>query len=270
MGLRSILRLLAVPAMAAMGAACGSATSPSATATTSAGAGGVSTTDSATGALSVYAAASLTAAFNEGKSALGASNPNLSVTYSFGGSNALATQIREGAPADVYASADGKNMTTLVTAGLVEAPVVFARNKLQIAVAPGNPKGITGLADLAQPGLSVVLAAPGVPAGDYTREVATRLGVSLTPRSLETDVKSAVTKVTSGEADATVVYVTDVQAAGSKVAGVGIADDLQPAIEYPVAVVRATKNRAAAEAFVRSARSGTVQQSLITHGFIAP
>ena len=132
------------------------------------------------------------------------------MTFNFAGSNTLVTQIQQGAPADVFASADQKNMDKLVTAGLVETPVIFARNKLEIAVAPGNPKNITSLQDLAKPGVSVVLEATGVPAGDYTRQVETQLGISITPKSLEPDVKTAITQVTSGEVDATVVYVTDV------------------------------------------------------------
>jgi len=262
-------RLLAVTAMVGLCASCGSSSTSSRTSTSSTGEA-ASTSGSASGALNVFAAASLTAAFNDGKIGLGSTNPNLTVTYNFAGSNALVTQIRQGAPADVFASADQKNMTTLFNARVVEAPVVFATNRLQIAVAPTNPKGITGLADLAKPGVSVVVAAPGVPAGDYTREVTAKLGISITPKSLETDVKSALTKVTSGEVDATVVYLTDVRAAGSKAVGVDITEAQQPAIAYPIAIVKATKNRAAAEAFVRSATSGAVQQSLMRQGFIAP
>jgi len=227
-------------------------------------------TPAMTGNLTVFAAASLTGAFNAAKPVLVSANPGLNLTYSFAGSNTLATQIQQGAPADVFASADQKNMDTLVKAGLVDTPVIFAKNKLEIAVAPGNPKHITSLQDLAKPGLTVVLEAPGVPAGDYTRQVETQLGITITPKSLDPDVKTAITKVTSGEADATVVYVTDVTAAGSKVTGVPIPDTLQPTITYPIAVVKATKNQVAAAAFVQSAVSGEVQTALLAAGFIAP
>jgi molybdate transport system substrate-binding protein len=220
-----------------------------------------------TGNLNVFGAASLTGAFNDAKTRLTAANPGLNLTYNFAGSNALVAQIQQGGPADVFASADQKNMQTLVTAGLVETPVTFARNKLQIAVAAGNPKGITGLADLAKPGVTVVLEAPGVPAGDYTRQVLAAKGITVTPKSLETDVKSALAKVTSGEADATVVYVTDVKAGGPKVQGVTIPDAEQPDISYPIAVVKAAKNHAAAQGFVSSAVSGEVQKSLEAAGF---
>ena len=252
--------------------ACSSSSSSSSTKTTTVPATAAPTATAAplTGSLTVLAAASLTAAFNTAKTALVAANPGLSITYNFAGSNALVAQIMHGAPADVFASADMKNMQKLVDAGLVDAPVTFARNKLEIAVAPGNPKHITGLADLAKPGVSTVLEAVGVPAGDYTRSVLAAKGVAVTPKSLETDVKSALAKVTSGEADATVVYVTDVAAAGSKVAGVSIADADQPAITYPIAVIKAASNMAAAQAFVQSAVSGDVQQALERAGFVAP
>jgi molybdate transport system substrate-binding protein len=223
-----------------------------------------------TGSLNVFAAASLTGAFNTGKATLTAAHPNLSITYNFAGSNALVAQIQQGAPADVFASADAKNMQKLVDAGLVNSPVTFAKNKLEIAVAPGNPKNITGLADLAKPGTTVVLEAVGVPAGDYTRQILTSLQVTVAPKSLETDVKSAIAKVTSGEADATVVYVTDVAAAGAKVSGVMLPDSQQPAITYPIAVVKATKNPAAAQAFIDSAVSGDIQRALGAAGFLPP
>ena len=223
-----------------------------------------------TGSLDVFAASSLTSAFNSAKTTLSAAHSGLSITYNFAGTNALVSQVQQGAPADVFASADTKNMQKLVSAGLVETPENFAKNKLEIAVAPGNPKHITGLADLANPAISVVLEAQGVPAGDYTRQVLAAQHLSVSPKSLETDVKSAVAKVTSGEADATVVYVTDVTAAGSKVTGVTIPDADQPAIIYPIAVVKASQHQAAAKAFVDSAVSGDVQKALEAAGFLPP
>ena len=223
-----------------------------------------------TGSLNVFGAASLTGAFTAAKTTLTAANPALNITYNFAGSNTLVSQIEQGAPADVFASADTANMNKLVTAGLVDPPVIFARNKLEIAVAPGNPKHITGLADLAKPGVTLVLEAAGVPAGDYTRQVLASLHISVQPKSLETDVKSAITKVTSGEADATVVYVTDVTAAGSAVTGVSVPDGEQPSITYPIAIVKATKNASAALAFVNSAVSGDVQKALEAAGFLPP
>jgi len=271
---RPVVAVLAMALSPVVLAACSSSgpagtssgtTAANAPSSTGAGAGAPMT-----GALTVLAAASLTGAFTAAKATLTSANPGLALTTSFAGSNALAAQIRQGAPADVFASADQPNMAKLVTAGLVESPVVFARNRLEIAVAPGNPKRITGLADLAKPGISVVLEAPGVPAGDYTRAVEAAQGISITPKSLDPDVKTALTKVTSGEVDATVVYVTDVKAAGAKVTGVGIPDGEQPSITYPIAVVKSTTNPAAAHAFVQSAVSGVVQRALEAEGFLAP
>ncbi|MDQ6617310.1 MAG: molybdate ABC transporter substrate-binding protein [Actinomycetota bacterium] len=248
--------------------ACSSTTVATAPRTTSASVTG--SVRSVTGSVNVFAAASLTGAFNKAKTTLTAANPGLSLTYNFAGSNALVAQIMQGAPADVFASADAKNMQKLVDAGLVGTPVTFAQNKLEIAVAPGNPKHITGLADLAKPGVSVVLEAVGVPAGDYTRQVLDAQHMTVTLKSLETDVKSAVAKVTSGEADATVVYVTDVSAAGATVTGVTVPDANQPTITYPIAVVKATENPTGAQAFVDSAVSGEVQKALEATGFVAP
>ncbi|HEX6393380.1 MAG TPA: molybdate ABC transporter substrate-binding protein [Acidimicrobiales bacterium] len=266
---RRFLSVLAT--LAVVASACSSSSSSKSSGTTPSNDTTTPTTSSPlTGSLDVFAAASLTAAFNSAKTTLTSANAGLSITYNFAGSNTLVAQIQQGAPADVFASADTANMSKLVAAGLVKNPVVFARNKLEIAVAPGNPKRITGLPDLAKPGVSVVLEAVGVPAGDYTRQVLAKLHIAVTPRSLETDVKSALSKVTTGEADATVVYVTDVAAAGSAVDGVSVPDSDQPAITYPIAVVKSTKNRSAAEAFVNSAVSGDVQRSLEAAGFLPP
>lgn len=262
---RVLCALIAVIAWTA-GACSPSTDGPSAaTATTVAGSPSAAPL---TGAVTVFAAASLTAGFNDAKTTITAANPRLSLTFNFAGSNALVTQIIQGAPADVFASADMPNMQKLVDAGLVQTPVIFARNTLQIAVQAGNPKGITGVADLARSGISVVLAAQGVPAGDYTRQVLADQRVILSPKSLETDVKSALSKVTSGEADATVVYLTDIIAGGPMVTGVTVPDAIQPAITYPIAVVKGTKNAAAAQAFVDSAVSGTVQKALGAAGFL--
>ena len=251
-------------------AACSSGTTSSASGTGSAPNPAPTRSALSAGPLTVFAAASLSGAFDAAKEPFSRAQPGVSVTYDFAGSNTLVAQIEQGADADVFASADSANMQKLAARGLVEAPVTFARNKLEIAVAPGNPANITGLADLTRPGVRVVLEATGVPAGDYTRQVLAARSLALTPRSLETDVKSALAKVTSGEADATVVYVTDVAAAGSRVSGVTIPDADQPAISYPIAVVKTTKHRAAALAFVDSAVTGEVQKTLEAAGFLPP
>lgn len=222
------------------------------------------------GDLTVFAAASLTESFGDLQPGLESANPGLEITYSFAGSEALVTQVQQGAPADVIATADEASMQKLVDAGLVEAPTTFARNSLQILVAPGNPHAITGLADLAKSDLKVVLADETVPAGKYAAQSLGKAGVTVQPVSKELDVKSAVAKVTSGEADATIVYVTDVTAAGAKGQGVAIPDDLNVVAEYPIAIVKATDGHAAAEAFVESVVSGDGQRALQARGFRPP
>ena len=251
---------------ALVAAACGSSSKSSGSTPST-----TSTPAKLSGSLDVFAAASLTEAFNDEKTALASSDPALSLTYNFAGSQALVTQIKNGAPADVFASADQKNMQKLIDAGLVEAPKTFARNKLEIAVAPGNPKHITGLADLEKSGVILVLEDPSVPAGNYARQAFTKAALPAPrPASNELDVKSTLAKLTSGDADAVVVYVTDVKAAGSKVAGVQIPDSQNVIATYPIAAIKASKHLTAAEAFVDEVVSGSGQQALQARGFLAP
>jgi molybdate transport system substrate-binding protein len=219
---------------------------------------------SARASVTVFAAASLTESFGDLQVALDASDPGLSITYSFGGSGSLVTQVQQGAPADVVATADPASMTKLV-----DAPTTFARNKLEILVAPGNPMHINTLADLARIDVLVVLGEDTVPAGKYAAQVLSSAGVEVDPVSKEPDVKSAVSKVTSGEADATVVYVTDVRAAGSKAEGVEIPDAQNVVAEYPIAIVKGSPHRDAAAAFVDAVVKGRGQAVLHEHGFLA-
>lgn len=252
--------------LAVVGAACGSsskASSPSTEASTT------TQPTKLTGSLDVFAAASLTEAFNDFKSSLASTAPDLSLTYNFAGSQALVTQIQQGAPADVFASADTKNMQKLVDGGLVDTPKTFARNKLEIAVAPGNPKNITSLADLEKPGVTLVLEDPSVPAGNYARQAFQKAGLPAPkPASNELDVKSTLAKLTSGDADAVIVYVTDVKAAGNTVQGVEIPDSQNVIATYPIAVVKASKNKAAADAYVDEIVNGSGQQALQGRGFL--
>jgi molybdate transport system substrate-binding protein len=222
------------------------------------------------GSLTVFAASSLTAALGAERTALATTAPRLRLTYQFAGSQTLVAQIMQGAPADVVACADTVTMQKLVGAGLVEAPTTFARNKLEILVAPGNPEHVTGLTDLARSDLIVVLEDPTVPAGAYAKQALSRLGVTVHPKSLELDVKSAVAKVTSGEADATVVYVSDVRGAGSRATGVSIPEDQNVVATYPIAVLKASRNHAAAEAFVNEMIAGSGQRALAEAGFLPP
>src|SRR3954468_7611778 len=232
---------------------------------------GSSAKSTKTTSLDVFAAASLTQAFTDEQTTLKTKEPAVSLTFNFAGSQALVTQIQQGAPADVFASADEKNMTKLVDAGLVEKPKVFARNKLQIAVAPGNPKKIKTLADLEKSGVVLVLADPSVPAGNYARQAFQKAGLpEPKPKSNELDVKSTLAKLTTGEADAVVVYVSDVKAAGNKVEGVEIPADQNVVASYPIASLKASKHQAAAKSFVDEIVSGQGQDALRAHGFMPP
>src|SRR4029453_4882660 len=159
---------------------------------------------------------------------------------------ALATQIQQGAPADVFASADIPNMGKVKD--LVGTPQNFASNLLAIVVEKGNPKGVKGLDDLASPDLMVVLAAEEGPAGKYAKQILDQAGVTVKPVSQEDNVKAVVTKVSLGEADAGIVYVTDVTAGGDKVEGVDIPEDQNVTATYPIATVKASKNRGAGQA----------------------
>jgi molybdate transport system substrate-binding protein len=154
---------------------------------------------------------------------------------------------------------------------LVEVPQIFARNKLEIAVAPGNPKHIASLADLERPGVVLVLADTSVPAGHYARQAFRQAGLPAPkPRSNELDVKSTLARLTSGEADAVVVYTTDVEAAGSKVQGIPIPDAQNVVAQYPIAVVKASPHQDAARAFVNEVVHGSGQQALAVWGFLPP
>ncbi len=250
------LSLLTVTAVS-----CGSNESESATT----GSAGV------TGNVTVFAAASLTAAFTEIGEAFTAEHPDADVAFNFAASSELAAQIGEGAPADVFASADIGNMTKLTDAGATSTdPVVFAGNVLQIIVAPGNPLGISGVADLADADLIVVTCAPEVPCGKYAAQVFEDAGVAVTPKSLEENVKAVVTKVTLGEADAGIVYRTDVVAAGDAAAGVEIPADLNVLAEYPIAVTEQAPNAVGAQAFIDFVLGATGQRILASYGFLAP
>ena len=219
--------------------------------------------------LTVYAAASLTEAFRDLGRALEAAHPGLTVQFNFAGSQQLALQIEQGAPADVFASADEATMQRLVDGGLVAgSPTIFARNRLAIVVPPGNPKGIRALADLGRPGLVVVLCAPAVPAGRYAREAFAKAGVRVPEASEEADVKAVVTKVRLGEADAGVAYTTDVRAAAGAVDGVALPEAHDVIARYPVAVLRDARNRGAAEAFVAFLASEDGARILARFGFL--
>ena len=191
--------------------------------------------------------------------------------FSFGASSALETQIEQGAPADVFAAADAATGQKLAAAGQVAgSPATFARNRLAIAVEPGNPKHIASLADLAKPGVVVVLCADAVPCGKFAAEALSKAHVSVTPASKEENVKAVLSKVTLGEADAGIVYVTDVKSAGTKVSGVTIPDSQNVIASYPIGIVKDTGNRSLSDAFSAYVTSAAGSKTLRSFGFLSP
>ncbi len=221
--------------------------------------------------LTVFAAASLKAPFTALAEEFEAAHPGTTVTLSFAGSSDLATQISQGAPADVFASADTKNMAKLGDAGLVEgSPRDFATNVLTIAVPPGNPASIASFADLAKPGVRTVICAAQVPCGAATKTVEQETGTTLTPVSEESSVTDVLGKVVSGEADAGLVYVTDVKAAGNKVQEIPFPESAQAVNTYPIAAVRTGRNKDLAAAFIEAVTGPDGQRLLRGAGFGTP
>jgi len=265
---RSLAALAAVAALTLAG--CGGGTdgaAPAATGTAPTGSGG----PALTGTLTVFAAASLTDVFGDLGDRLEADNPDLDVQFNFAGSSALATQLTQGAPADVFASANREQMTVVTDAGLQAAePSVFTENVLEIAVPAGNPGEVTGLADFADPDLTLAVCAADVPCGAAATAVFADAGITAQPDTEEEDVKAALTKVQLGEVDAALVYATDVQAAGADVEGIPFPEAEQEINPYPVCVLSGAPNPAAAQAFVDLVRSSAGQQALTKAGFRAP
>ena len=221
--------------------------------------------------VTVFAAASLKAPFTALAEQFEAANPGTRVTLSFEGSSDLATQIRQGAPADVFASADANTMARLSGAGLVEGPPRdFASNVLTIAVPPGNPASIASFADLARPGVRTVICAAQVPCGAAAKAVGQDTGVTLKPVSEESSVTEVLGKVISGEADAGLVYVTDVMAARDKAQEVPFPEAAQAVNTYPIAAVRTGKHKELAASFIEAVLGPDGQQLLRGAGFGTP
>ncbi len=264
---RSIAAIAAAalaPALLLSGCAASSATQPTAST-------GSASADTVDGTVTVFAAASLTSSFTALGKAFESVHPGAKVTFSFAGSSDLVSQLTEGAPADVFASADEANMAKAVTAKLADGkPVDFATNVLAIAVPPGNPAKITGFADLAKPGVKTVVCAPQVPCGAATAKVEASSGVTLTPVSQESSVTDVLGKVESGEADAGIVYVTDVKGAGSKVASVAFPEASGVVNTYPIVAVTGAPNPKGAAAFVDFVTGGKGRAVLAAAGFGAP
>ncbi len=221
--------------------------------------------------LTVFAAASLTDAFRALARGFEQTEPHLHVELDVAGSPALVRQILEGAPGDVFAAADEVSMDAVREHGRVLGePVVFARNSLTIAVEQANPRRITGLADLLRPDVTVALCAPTVPAGRYAREALRRAGLAVPEASQEIDVRAALTKVELGEADAAVVYVTDVRARADRVAAVPIAAEQNVVARYPIARLTEANNAAGAARFTAYVLSADGQRALAASGFLPP
>jgi molybdate transport system substrate-binding protein len=221
------------------------------------------------GSITVDAAASLSQVFPDLATEFERDHPGTEITFGFGGSSALAASIVSGAPVDVFAAASTTTMKTVQDADLAEGdPVVIARNELEIAVPPGNPGRITGLADFADPARTVVVCDKEVPCGAAAQTVFDIAGVAAKPDSYEPDVTSVLTKVRTGEADAGLVYVTDVQAAGDEVEGLPFDEADQAITDYPIVAIAGSQNPALAAAWV--AFVAEHEAELQAAGFLAP
>jgi molybdate transport system substrate-binding protein len=218
--------------------------------------------------LTVFAAASLTSTFSELGQEFAAEHDGVTVRFSFGGSSDLVEQIQAGAPADVFASADTRNMDKL--GSTATGPKDFASNTLEIAVPPGNPAHVTSLADLAKPGVKLVICAAEVPCGAATQTVAQAAHLTLAPVSEEQSVTDVLGKVASGEADAGLVYVTDVEGAGDQVQGVAFPEAASAVNTYPISVLKDSRHDSLAEQFVAFVLADAGQKVLADAGFARP
>ncbi|MFF9773258.1 molybdate ABC transporter substrate-binding protein [Streptomyces sp. NPDC013978] len=245
--------------------ACGSSDSGSSAQSGPAGAGELS------GEVIVFAAASLKESFTTLGERFEKEHPGTKVTFSFGGSDALAAGITGGAPADVFASASPRTMAVVTEAGDASGtPQTFVRNQLEIATLPGNPDRISSIEDLTDPGLKVVLCDEAVPCGAAAEKALDASELKLTPVSYEEDVKSALNKVVLKEADAAVVYRTDVKAAGEKVEGVEFPESADAINDYPITLLKESRNTDTAKAFIALVRSAEGQKVLTDAGFLKP
>jgi molybdate transport system substrate-binding protein len=279
---RRLVRTLAVVGVATLGVALTACSSSSSSGTSSSAstpaAGNTSAAGSASaasgnisGTVVVFAATSLTEAFDKIGAQFEAAHPGVTVKFNYNGSSSLATSINQGAPADVFASAAPKNMDTVTTAGNASgSPQDFARNTGEIMVEKGNPKNIKSVSDLANPAIKVVVCAPEVPCGQVATAIFKNAGVTVKPVSEEQNVGGVVTKVSLGEADAGIVYVTDVKASEGKATGVPIPADQNDITAYPIAELKAAPNPAGAAAFISYVLSPAGQQVLASYGFLPP
>jgi len=223
------------------------------------------------GTVTVFAAASLKESFTTLGKEFETAHPGTKVTFNFAGSDTLAASITSGAPADVFAAASPKTMAIVTDKGDgVGTPATFVRNQLEIATLPGNPDKVASLKDLTKSGLKVVLCDKTVPCGAAAQKALTASKLKLTPVSYEEDVKSALNKVVLKEADAAVVYKTDVHAAGSKVEGVEFPESADAINDYPIVLLKNAPNAVAAKAFIELVQSTEGQKVLSAAGFLKP
>lgn len=221
--------------------------------------------------LTVFAAASLTEVFDQLGPRFEEIHPGVDVAFNFGASSDLAQQIVNGGPADLFAAANTSTMKAVSDAGLVDGePTVFATNVLEIVTPPGNPAGIASFADLARPGLKVVVCAPQVPCGAAAEKIEQATGVTLDPVSEEPDVKSTLGKVTTGNADAGLVYATDVRAAGDDVQGIEFPEAAHAVNDYPIAVIAEAADADLARAFQELVTGAEGRAVLGSAGFGSP
>ncbi|WP_374068798.1 molybdate ABC transporter substrate-binding protein [Rhodococcus sp. CX] len=221
--------------------------------------------------ITVFAAASLKATFTQLGTQFESAHPGSTVEFNFAGSSDLVAQITQGAPADVFASADTANMDKAAEAGVVSGdPVNFATNTLTIVTEPGNPQGITSFADLTRPGLKVVVCAPQVPCGTATSRIETQTGVDIQPVSEESSVTDVLGKVTSGQADAGLVYVTDATNAGDKVTAVPFPESADAVNTYPIALLEESQNPQLASKFLEFVTGDDARTVFAEAGFGAP
>jgi molybdate transport system substrate-binding protein len=267
-----LARIIACTAAAGLLAACGSS-GPTSSSTPSTPASGGATSANAngqvTGTVIVFAAASLNGAFDKLGKQFEQQHPGVTMKFNYAGSSSLATSIGQGAKADLFASANTANMDTVTKDNLASgSPAVFAKNKLEIMVNKGNPMNIKSVSNLANPVVKVAVCAPAVPCGAYSKDVFDKANVTVKPVSQESSVSGVVTKVSLGEADAGIVYVTDVKAAGNKVSGVRIPASQNVIADYPIVKLKDAPNSSAASAFMNYVRSTAGQKVLDDYGFI--
>lgn len=259
--MRSAMRnAIAAVAVAAAVAGCGGSSSG----------GASSSTGAVSGTVNVFAAASLTEAFTTLGKQFEAAHPGVKVVFNFAASSALAEQINQGAPADVFASASTKNMDQVVSSGAASSPTPFVKNVMEIATPPSNPAHVASVNDLANKGVKVALCQAQVPCGTTAQKVFTNAKITVKPVTEEADVKSVLSKVELGEVDAGVVYVTDVRSGGSKVKGISIASDVNASTTYPIAALTKAQNATAAQAFVAYVLSSEGAAVLTADGFEKP